>query len=251
MQIQIFTCNVCTIVVCKVPWCVQIMTAFCVFHSNFCQWLCVCVCLCAFFFIFVLMVVVFSIRLWPIAKFVFWNCLCGAYCVTCDSNQNGTERNSFETLLIHAYTHTYTLWQKHMPFIIFQFCYSIFSLQLYLTTNQSCDPAASVLVRSIDKVSLLNSSVCIKSWLFILIEFINLPIESLCLSVSTGMIKSMHQNIYGHIFEPKLWSVHVCLYLYLYMYLYFYLCVSIYLLILNDNKLVLSTHSKGIELIKW
>lgn len=128
-QIQIFTCNVCTEAVCKVLSsvcmclyiCVQIMTAFCVFQSNFCQWL------DFFFIIAVLMVIVFSIRLWPIAKFVFWNCHCGAYCVTCDSNQNGAEQNKTysercsHTKLNQRSTHTHFTWQKHMPFIIFQF----------------------------------------------------------------------------------------------------------------------------------
>lgn len=76
----------------------------------------VCVYLCAFFFIFVLMVVVFSIRLWPIAKFVFWNWHCGAYCVTCDSNQNGAEQNKTyskrcsHTKLNQRNTHTHTLY---------------------------------------------------------------------------------------------------------------------------------------------
>lgn len=93
-----------------------------------------------FFIIAVLMVIVFSIRLWPIAKFVFWNCHCGAYCVTCDSNQNGAEQNKTyskrcsHTKLNQRNTHTHTLHGRST-------CRSLFSnfalfLQLYLTTNQ-------------------------------------------------------------------------------------------------------------------
>lgn len=62
-----------------------------------------------------------------------------------------------------------------------------------ITVRRSCKNFSSIPYR--DMVLLLNSSVCIKSWLFILIEFVNLSIE-ICVG---SMVSDGAQSIWKHI----------------------------------------------------